>query len=114
MAKLTTKELEKLIPSKIKGHGHNGNFTLIKRSDNKFMSYYPFESTRTINTTKGKTINATLQKMHDQLVEKNIIHSQVVKKKKKKSKNKKERKPLEKKTRLNLKLKAQERALKNK
>lgn len=111
--KKTVKELSEIIPSKIEGHGHHGNLTIMKRSNNKFLAYYPFEAKRTVPTTKGKTIQACLQRMHDELVNRDIIIEEVKKKSKKKLKLKKVG-PLAPKERMRRKLNIQKKTLKSK
>lgn len=111
----TTKELEKLIPSHIVGH--HGELTIIKRNQNKFICHYPFSiGNQTIENTKGKTINSALNKMYNQLQDKGYIEKEkvIVKKKKKKKVSNITKKKMSDKARRALKLKAQNRNLKNK
>lgn len=120
MAKKTTQELSNLIPSKIDQYGHHGNFTIVKRSNEKFLAYYPFESDRQIPTVKGKSIHSCLKKMVDELSDRKIIVAEVVKKKKRKRKftNKvsvsSSKNPMSDKERRKIKLRIQNKNLRNK
>lgn len=112
--KKTIKELSDLIPSKIESHGHHGNLTIMKRSNDKYFCYYPFSAKKIIPTTKGKSITAAMQKMYDELLKRDIVEEVKKIRKIKKRKFKVKRNPLTPKQKMKIKLSMQNKNLKNK
>lgn len=112
--KKTVKELSNLIPSKIESHGHHGNLTIMKRSNDKYFCYYPFHDKKIIPTSKGKSIEVVMNKMYNELVNRDILPKEEKVRAKKKKKSKSKRKPLTSWQKRIIKIAAQKRSLKNK
>lgn len=78
--KKTQQELEKLVPSRINKFG--GRLTIVKNKNNKYFCFYPIAE-KSIKVTKGLSIYEAMDKMYKQLIKKEIILLEPIKKKKK-------------------------------
>lgn len=110
MKKKSTEELSKLLPTKIPGH--DGKLTMMKRNNKTFYCLYPEAVDSKVNVAKGKSLNQACNNVYQQLIISGIVKVDL---KKKKHKHKKiNRKPLNKKQKLDRKLKRQKTNLKKK